>query len=838
MMENFSVYLIPPLLTLIVGLFLGAVGLLTRKRILFGLVCIWYALLTPLFLLHAFIDDADLMLTIERWVHFLYVYFPLIQILFSHQILRINRPQIVWASAVISFLVSTFVPTNYYFDGFIYYQWGYIAKGGIAFAVFGVYGFISFLYCSFCFIDKMKRESNPQLKLKYGYLLLAFGLSSILTLLNVPAINGIDFYPFGNFAFIPLSILAYGIFRYRVLEARIILKGIGVWFSLAFFIVTPHYLLLRWLWPKINGYSTGTFAWVAGVWFIGIYIHSRLVFKIVWFGFYRQRQRLKRLKQLLLRKMPVLGNMDNLIEKVTGAICKSMPFPWLRIYLFDANSRTLTAPDLPFVALTPSLQQWLLQSVRIIEMSVLMIHSNVGNKINPPRELLRNLSAEYLIPLIHDDGLIGVLVMPPKSNRRQIFPDEAKFFMEIIPTFSMALSNAAMYQHVLALKERLQDRTVDLTKEVDERIRVEKSMQTLQKKLQDANFELENAILQANEMTAKAEISNYVMEKEMAERKTVEEALKQSEERYRLIAENSTDVIWTIDLNGRFTFSSPSIKHLLGYTPEEILQHDISKILTAKSHKIATGVIEEELKRDENFDPSQPRYKTRTTEIELVRKDGSVIWAEVNTCFIRDSRRNITGILGVTRDISSRKESERELIHMAYHDALTGLYNRKAFYEQLAQDIQYAKRYNTGLALLMLDLNKFKHVNDAYGHHVGDLLLKNVAERMRTTLRETDQLARLGGDEFTVILKTPDRVETELVVRRISAELSAPVVLDGIHLNDFSASIGMAVFPEDGRDVDELVRNADVAMYLDKKRTKLRQGAVNQPEAGSSPRDL
>jgi diguanylate cyclase (GGDEF)-like protein len=100
---------------------------------------------------------------------------------------------------------------------------------------------------------------------------------------------------------------------------------------------------------------------------------------------------------------------------------------------------------------------------------------------------------------------------------------------------------------------------------------------------------------------------------------------------------------------------------------------------------------------------------------------------------------------------------------------------------------------------------------------------------LQNTLRETDQFARLGGDEFTVILKTPDRVKTEQVVNRISAELSAPVVLDGIHLNDLSASIGMAVFPEDGKDVDELVRSADAAMYLDKKKRKSAEGALDQP---------
>ncbi len=829
MTEKITIYLLPPLLTLVVGLFLALLGLSTRKQILFSLVCIWYVLLAPLFLLHPFVDDEGMMLGIQRWVHFFYVYFPLIQILFTHDILRIRRSVSVWAASISSVMICLTVPTDFYLTGFNYFSWGYIVTGGIAFKLFSVYGFLTFVYCFFCFIHHIRRESNSQLRLKYIYLVFAFGLSSILTMLNMLAVSGIDVYPTSNFTFIPLSILAYGIFRHRMLEVRTILKLIGVGGLLAFLIMTPHYVVLKWLWPELKLLSSTLFFWIAAFWFIVLYFHGRLIFKLVWFAIFRDRQRFKAAKKWLQKMMLALGNADDLIEMVIQTITRTTVFPKATVYLFDAISQTLSGPDGKPTELKPELQRWLGQSLRIIELSVISLQGKNPDIPHYSKSLFFELHAEYLLPLVHDDALVGVLAMPGKANGRQITPDENRFFMEIARPFSLALSNAVMYQHVLNLKEHLQSRTKELTQEVSERRRVEADMTALQKELEKINLELERAILQANEMTSKAEVSNYVLAQEVEERKSIEEALRQSEERYRMIADNSTDVIWTLNMESRFTYISPSVKQLLGYTPEEMFTFDISKVLTPESLKIAGDAIMEELRREKSNHIEGPLYKTRSTELEHVCKSGDLIWTEANTRFIRDSEKNIVGILGVTRDISSRKKSEQDLIYMAYHDPLTGLYNRKAFYEQLDKDIKYSRRYGGGLALLLLDLNKFKTVNDTHGHHIGDLLLKAVSDRLRMVLRETDQIARLGGDEFTVILKTPDKIETQQVVNRINSELAAVYELNGLVLNDLSASIGMAIFPEDGADLDELVRSADTSMYEAKKKLAERASSAIDP---------
>lgn len=422
-----------------------------------------------------------------------------------------------------------------------------------------------------------------------------------------------------------------------------------------------------------------------------------------------------------------------------------------------------------------------------------------------------DLDAGGMIPLVHDDAFIGVLALPDKADRLPATPDEAAFLGNIASSLALALSNALMYHRISLLKDSLQAKTEALTREIEDRIRAEQNLHLVQDELQAANLALEQAILQANEMASKMEVSNQELMKEIENRQRTETALRRSEETYRLITENSTDVIWTTDLEGRFTFISPSVEHLLGYTPQEMLALRIPAVLTPDSLETATNVIAEEMERARSR--ARGQRKSRATQLEQVRKDGTTVWTEVNTRFITDKDRNIIGILGVTRDITERKKSEQDLIYMAYFDALTGLYNRKAFMELLEAEIKYAQRYHSGLALLFFDLNKFKMVNDTFGHEIGDKLLKAVAGRLKAATRETDSVARIGGDEFTIILKNPEQIHPDVIARRIVRDLAASFEFEGRHIDFVTASIGIASFPKDGNTAGDLLKRADLAMY-------------------------
>jgi len=175
----------------------------------------------------------------------------------------------------------------------------------------------------------------------------------------------------------------------------------------------------------------------------------------------------------------------------------------------------------------------------------------------------------------------------------------------------------------------------------------------------------------------------------------------------------------------------------------------------------------------------------------------------------------VLGCFAVTTDITEHKLTEERIQRVAHHDGLTGLPNQLLFNDRLSQAISLAKRDSRQFALLYLDLDKFKPVNDALGHSAGDELLKAVATRIRQLVRESDTVARIGGDEFTVILRDiARREEAETVARKIIAAVATPFQLGSQkHSVGIGTSIGIAIYPADGRDADALVKAADSAMY-------------------------
>ncbi|HPE45788.1 MAG TPA: sensor domain-containing diguanylate cyclase, partial [Deltaproteobacteria bacterium] len=203
---------------------------------------------------------------------------------------------------------------------------------------------------------------------------------------------------------------------------------------------------------------------------------------------------------------------------------------------------------------------------------------------------------------------------------------------------------------------------------------------------------------------------------------------------------------------------------------------------------------------------------------ELVKKDGTRIFVEASVSLQRDRNGNPLGFCGIIRDISDRKRAENELAYLAYHDALTGLHNRKAFLEKLDEAIREARRYENRRTVLYIDLDHFKRVNDDHGHEIGDRLLAQVAARLRTVLRETDYISRLGGDEFTVILggvTTPGPVKP---AERILRTLGMPYEISGLTIDFVTPSIGISTYPDDGHDAETLLKHADNAMYKAKER--------------------
>ena len=213
----------------------------------------------------------------------------------------------------------------------------------------------------------------------------------------------------------------------------------------------------------------------------------------------------------------------------------------------------------------------------------------------------------------------------------------------------------------------------------------------------------------------------------------------------------------------------------------------------------------------------------RTYEGELLvrRKDGSVFWCDVRGRAI-DPDRLEEGSIFVFIDISARKERESRIQHLADHDALTGLLNRRLLEDRLAQALTLARRNESMVAVMLIDLDGFKVVNDQYGHLMGDHVLRTVAKRLKDGVRESDTIARLGGDEFVVLLAGQRSAEDSVVVaEKILGALADPIAAGGRKF-EIGASIGMSIFPRDGGSPEQLLRHADAAMYRVKEAGKNR----------------
>jgi len=296
------------------------------------------------------------------------------------------------------------------------------------------------------------------------------------------------------------------------------------------------------------------------------------------------------------------------------------------------------------------------------------------------------------------------------------------------------------------------------------------------------------------------------------ERSRALENLKRSEERHRLLADNATDLIWTMDPQGQLTYISPSATKLTGFSPQEMNRAGLEQLLTTASYHKVRFQLSKAMKAVANGLP----YPDFSGELEQRCKDGSTIWLEVKTSGMYDASGHFVGILGVSRDLTERRKIEQKMRYMAQHDSLTDLPNRSLFADRFATALQYAERQQKMLALLLLDLNQFKPVNDNFGHAIGDLLLQQVAQRLRQTVRSSDTVARIGGDEFIILLPQVEQAEqVRLVADKITEQLNQHFVIQELQIH-ISCAIGVALYPHDGRSDLELTKVADQRMYQHK----------------------
>lgn len=283
--------------------------------------------------------------------------------------------------------------------------------------------------------------------------------------------------------------------------------------------------------------------------------------------------------------------------------------------------------------------------------------------------------------------------------------------------------------------------------------------------------------------------------------------LQENQERFESLFYNNPDAIFKFDLEGKFTAVNPACTDLVGYSAEKLLDMSFAPLIV--SEDLGTAFT--------HFQMAAEGIHSRY-ELSAMHEDGELRRLEV-TAFPVKQRGEITGVYGIAKDITEKRAHQKLLEEMVYFDPLTKLPNRKLFEDRLSQVLHLSKTNQKPLAVLFLDVDRFKFINDSLGHHMGDEFLKITAQRLSAEVRKTDTVARFAGDEFAVLLPGATEEEAVALAKRLNAALSEPFDVLG-HSLSVSASIGIAYSCSAEESVDSLVKKADVAMYFTKRSGK------------------
>ncbi|MBI5592198.1 MAG: response regulator [Deltaproteobacteria bacterium] len=602
-----TIYLIPPILSLSVSLILAGIAIRTKPRTterkLFSVVCLWWGLLSPVFICHHFLNNIPQILAIERFIHFFYVFLPALNIVFVHHLLGIRKKPVVLCAFALSGLLAATTPSNLYIYGLYKYNWGYIAKGGPAFQVFGFYCIVTLGYIVSQTVHRIKTETNLVRIRKQTYIIFSLCLSGFLTILNIPSMNGYDLYPAGNFLFLPLSILAYGVLRYRLMDIRSILLQTASWIIVSSLILVPNVFFLIWFYKISPQAGRGSFMVFLSLWFILNYYYFRKLQPAINNRFHRNRSHLNRAAKDFIASAVFLKDLEELVTEFQDFMRRCLDIPHATFFLFRETSGEMVNP-ITGKTLDISDNALKLIESRPYTVSIDMIESHPKYSDVAPKllKLMMENGFRYIVPLVQSRRLAGLVLLPLPDHGTDLSLDEFKVLDQLSVT-GLAFSNSAIYKNIADLKENLEKRTLELTLEVEERQRIEA-------------------------------------------------ALRKGEEKYRNILESIEDGYFEVDLVGNFTFFNPSLCNILGYPEEEIMglnyraymdSENAKKVFQAFNKIYVTGI------------PS------KGFEWEVIQKDGARKHLDLSVSLIVSPQGIPTGFRGIARDVSERKNIELEL---------------------------------------------------------------------------------------------------------------------------------------------------------------------------------
>src|SRR6202171_3580342 len=292
------------------------------------------------------------------------------------------------------------------------------------------------------------------------------------------------------------------------------------------------------------------------------------------------------------------------------------------------------------------------------------------------------------------------------------------------------------------------------------------------------------------------------------ERKAVEDALYEEKERAVVTLNSIGDAVLCTDISDNITYLNLVAETMTGWPREEAIGKPLADVF-----RIIDGATRKTARDPMKMAVEQNKTVGLTPNCVLIRRDGFESGIEDSAAPIHDRAGHITGAVIVFHDVSAARAMSVQMTHSAQHDAATNLPNRLLLNDRIAQSIASGRRWNRPLAVIFLDLDRFKYINDSLGHAIGDKLLQSVSKRLLASVRASDTVSRQGGDEFVILLSEityPEDAATR--AKKILHSLSAPCSIGGRDLR-INGSIGISVYPEDGEDAEALIKNADTAMY-------------------------
>ncbi|MFW5861763.1 MAG: SpoIIE family protein phosphatase [Spirochaetota bacterium] len=474
LIHNLNIYMIPPLMSLVVGITLAfisiAKGKIKSENILFALVCVMWTLLAPAFLSHHLLESKESILKVERSIHTIYVFLPFINLAFYHKILELKKRKVEYITFAFSIIFALTTHSEYYIEGLNSFTWGYIAKAGIAFNFFAVYAFAVLVYGIVLCIQRIRVETNQVTKMKIKYILYALNLTGILTVFNLPAILGYNFYPLGNFIFLSLSIMGYGILRYRLLDIRSILHITFIWAIISSLIIIPNIFIFRLLYPHFSKIDSETFFGILVVWFFLNYLYFSNIQPFINQFFNRRKFNLIKTESHFIEDISILKDLNLFIHELSDTLKRTLLVRSVDVFLQREEDDSLYYNMAgSSIMLDESLNTLLCTRNDIIEKQMVETSPEYEYHRKLILDFLQRNDADFIVPLIQNGELIGIILMSERSNLKPLSSDEVRFLNSIRNAASISLANSRMYQNITNLKNNLEKLVEERTHELQQK---------------------------------------------------------------------------------------------------------------------------------------------------------------------------------------------------------------------------------------------------------------------------------------------------------------------------------------------------------------------------------